>query len=163
MKELENTAKGEEEKHGNNVLDMPPQVSSSEEKCGGVPQQLIFRVARSAIETNKHFSSAESTTASTVFSVSTAGETKDDDNCSIDTETTGDSANMASSPVKVQEFERNLTEESEPAITKTLDIPIEDVAESAVLGKDAQAFIGVAMKVAVAVVAVNVLVLTRRR
>jgi hypothetical protein len=47
-------------------------------------------------------------------------------------------------------FERNLTEESQNDITKTLDIPIEDVAESAVLSKDAEAFIGVAMKGAVA-------------
>jgi hypothetical protein len=180
-KELKSTAIGKEEHHGHNVLDMPSQISSSEEAKGdGLPPQLIFEVARSAIETTKDFSSAESTTASTVFTISTAGETKDDDNCSIDTETEVDSAKMASfctSPLKVQEFERNLTEESNPAMTntsaassdkgsmlkKTPYIPIEDAEESAVLGKDAQALIGVAMKVAVAVVAVNVLVLTRRR
>lgn len=99
---------------------------------------------------------------------------------SVDTETVGDSANMTTfcaTPLQVQEFERNLSEEPEPAMTntsaassdkrsilkKTLDVPIEDVEESAVVDKDAQALIGVAMKVAVAVVAVNVMVLTRRR
>jgi hypothetical protein len=179
-KELNSTARGKEEQHGHNVLDMPPQVSSSEEKGDDLPPQLIFEVARSAVETTKEFSSAESTTASTVFTISTAGETKDDDNCSIDTETAGESAKMTSlcnSPLRAQEFERNLTEEPEPAMTnisaasfnkcsmvkKTLDVPIDDVEESAVVGKDTQALIGVAMKVAVAVVAVNVLVFTRRR
>jgi hypothetical protein len=179
--ELKNTARGKEEQHGLNVLDTPSHISSTEEKGEDLPPQLIFEVARSAIDTIRQFSSAESTTASTVFSLSTAGETKDDDNCSIDTETAGDSAKMASlctSPIKVQEFERNLTDESNPTTTnistasfdkkrsmlkETPDVPIEDVKESAVLGKDAQAIFGVAMKVAMAVVAVNVLVLTRRR
>jgi hypothetical protein len=99
---------------------------------------------------------------------------------SVDTETVGDSANMTTfcaTPLQVQEFERNLSEEPEPAMTntsaassdkrsilkKTLDVPIEDVEESAVVDKDAQALIGVAMKVAVAVVAVNMIFLTRRR
>jgi hypothetical protein len=179
--ELRATVGDEEEQNGHNVLDLPSEVSTGVEKVEDLPPQLIFEVATSGIETSKHSSSAGSTTGSTVFTISTAGETKDDDNCSIDTETAGDSAKMASfcsSPLKAQEFERNLTDEATPAMTnisaasfnkkgsmskKTLDTPIEDVEESAVLGKDVQALFGVAMKVAVAVVAVNVLVLTRRR
>jgi hypothetical protein len=184
--ELNATTVCKEEQHGRNVLEMPSQVSTGEEKVEESDPQRIFEIARSTLETTIKSEMGDcpwspgSTTASTVFTISTAGETKDDDNCSIDTETEVDSAKMASfctSPLKVQEFERNLTEESNPAMTntsaassdkgsmlkKTPYIPIEDAEESAVLGKDAQALIGVAMKVAVAVVAVNVLVLTRRR
>jgi hypothetical protein len=158
----------------NSTADIPSQVSTGEEKIEDLPPQLIFEVATSAIETTKRdCSSAGSTTASTVFTLSTA-EAKDDDNCSIDTETAGDSAKIA----EVQEFERNLVEEPNLGMTnisaasldkkgstlkKKLDIPTKNVEESAVLGKDAQAIMGVAMKVAAAVVAVNVLVLARRR
>jgi hypothetical protein len=176
--EFSATDRGEEEQHDHDVLDMPLEVSTGVED---LPPQLIFEVARSGIETSKHSSSAGSTTGSTVFTLSTAGETKDDDNCSIDTETAGDSSKaetFCASPLRPGKFERNLSGEPTPAMTnisaasfekeesmlkKTVVIPIEDIEESAVLGKDVQAFFGVAMKVTVAVVAVNVLVLTRRR
>lgn len=185
--DLRVTAEGEEEQYGHNVLNVPSHhVSSDEEKAKNLPPQLIFEVAGSGIETTEQShkedcSSSGSTTASTVFTISTTGEAEDDDNCSIDTETAGDSSKMDSyltAPPKVQRVERNLTEDSKPNVTnvcatsinkkrsilkKTLDVSTENDEESAEFGKDMQGFVGVAMKIAVAVVAVNMLVLIRRR
>jgi hypothetical protein len=183
--ELKMTAVATEEEHGHNVREMPLLLSTSDEKVEDSNPQLIFEVASSAIETTeiaqlKDCPSPGSTVASTVFSID--GGTKDDDDYSIGTETTvGDSVKMdlfCTSPLKDQEFEQQLIEEPEPTVTsissdssikkrsmlkKTLDIPT-DLEESALLIKDAKAVMGVGMKLAAAVVAVNVLtVLTRRR
>jgi hypothetical protein len=171
--ELNATTVAKEEQQGHNVLEMPSQVSTGEEKLEDLDPQRIFEVARSAIEKTKQSQMGDcpspgSTTASTIFTISTDGKRKDDDDYSIDSETTGDSAKIAlfcTSPLEVQEFKRNLLEEPEPAVANigAAGIPTEDVEESAVLGKDAQAVMVVAMKLAAAFVAVNVFVLARRR